>query len=134
MRTATAAGGREVKRMSWVRDVDFTEQEIDDLYAFLRKHDGLSIAIGNVSDRPSAERDKVRRAAGWVTSNYAMQRSARRLRAAEAEGTGFGELARPVGADPGHVPRNGDASPFGVAKCCRMSKVKEQTGIARTRS
>jgi cytochrome c553 len=58
LRTATAAGGREVKRMSWVREVEFTDQEIDDLYAFLREHDGSQIA-------------------GSMTPNYAMQRSAR---------------------------------------------------------
>jgi hypothetical protein len=28
--------------MSWMPDVDFTEQEIADLYAFLREHHGLS--------------------------------------------------------------------------------------------
>lgn len=27
--------------MSWVRNVDFTVQEIDDLYVFLRAHHGL---------------------------------------------------------------------------------------------
>ncbi|MGH9792620.1 MAG: c-type cytochrome, partial [Candidatus Acidiferrales bacterium] len=62
LRTATAAGGREVKRMSWVRDVEFTDQEIEDLYVFLREHDGVQIAIGNDSDRPSAVREKHRRA------------------------------------------------------------------------
>ena len=82
LRTAIAAGGREVKRMSWVRDVEFTDQEIDDLYVFLREHDGQQIAIGNDSDRPSAVRDKGRGAAGPMTPNNAMQRSARRLRAA----------------------------------------------------
>jgi cytochrome c553 len=47
LRTATAAGGREVKRMSWVRDVQFSDQEIDDIYAFLREHDGQQVADGN---------------------------------------------------------------------------------------
>ena len=77
LRTATAAGGREVKRMSWVRNVEFSDQEIDDLYAFLREHDGQQIVFGNESAPPSAVRDKDRRAAGPVTPNYAMQRSAR---------------------------------------------------------
>jgi hypothetical protein len=30
--------------MSWVRGVDFTDQEIDDLYVFLRTHHGLDAA------------------------------------------------------------------------------------------
>ena len=67
LRTATAAGGRDVKRMSWVRDVEFTDQEIDDLYAFLREHDGQQIAIGNDSDRPTAVRDKDGRVADPMT-------------------------------------------------------------------
>lgn len=46
LRTATALGGREVTRMRWVREVEFTDQEIDDLYVFLRKHDGQRIAVG----------------------------------------------------------------------------------------
>jgi cytochrome c553 len=86
LRTATAAGGREVKRMSWVRDVEFSDQEINDLYAFLREHDGQQIANGNDSVRLSAPRDKDRRAAGPMTPNYAMQRSARRARAAADRG------------------------------------------------
>jgi hypothetical protein len=72
--------------MSWVRDVEFTDQEIDDLYAFLREHDGQQIAIGNDSDGPSAVPDKDRPAAGPLTPNYAMQRAARRLRAAADHG------------------------------------------------
>jgi len=72
--------------MSWVRDVEFTDQEIDDLYAFLREHDGQRIAIGNDSDRPSAVPDKDRPAAGPMTPNYAMQRSSRRLRVAADHG------------------------------------------------
>lgn len=55
LRTATAIGGREVNRMSWVRDVEFTVQEIDDVYAFLREHDGQQIAIGNDIDRVQCE-------------------------------------------------------------------------------
>ncbi|MGH7926731.1 MAG: c-type cytochrome, partial [Candidatus Binatia bacterium] len=64
LRTATAAGGREVKRMSWVRDVEFTDQEIADIYAFLREHDGVQIAIARNSNRLSAMRDKNRTPAG----------------------------------------------------------------------
>jgi hypothetical protein len=43
LRTASAFDGRELPRMSWVRSVDFTDQEIDDLYAFLRTHHGLDM-------------------------------------------------------------------------------------------
>ncbi|HEU4427503.1 MAG TPA: hypothetical protein VFT98_02020 [Myxococcota bacterium] len=43
LRTARAADGRELSPMGWVRDVDFTEQEIDDLYVFLRGHHGLDV-------------------------------------------------------------------------------------------
>ena len=77
LRTATAAGGREIARMTWVRDVEFTDLEIDDLYVFLREHDGQQIATANDGDRQSAVRDKNRRAAGSTTPNYAMQRSER---------------------------------------------------------
>jgi cytochrome c553 len=86
LRTAIAAGGREVKRMSWVRHVEFTDQEIDDLYAFLQKHDGLQIAASSDGNRPSAVRDKGRRAAGPMTPNHVMQRSPRRLHAAADPG------------------------------------------------
>jgi cytochrome c553 len=41
LRAASAADGRALPRMSWVRDVDFTDQEIDDLYVFLRSHHGV---------------------------------------------------------------------------------------------
>ncbi|WP_298827046.1 hypothetical protein [uncultured Piscinibacter sp.] len=44
LRTSFALGEREVKRMSWVRDVEFTDQEIHDLYTFLRDHDGRQLA------------------------------------------------------------------------------------------
>ena len=33
-------GGRPIPKMSWMADVGFTEQEIDDLYAFLREYHG----------------------------------------------------------------------------------------------
>jgi cytochrome c553 len=57
LRTATAVGGRHVERMGWVRDVEFTDQEIDDLYTFLRQHDGQKIAFGRDGDRPGTVRD-----------------------------------------------------------------------------
>ncbi|MGH8196752.1 MAG: c-type cytochrome [Steroidobacteraceae bacterium] len=41
LRTASSVNGRELTAMSWVRNVDFTDQEIDDLYVFLREHHGL---------------------------------------------------------------------------------------------
>lgn len=86
LRTATAAGGRQVTRMDWVRDVEFTDQEINDLYEFLRDHDGQQIANGNDSGRPSVLRDKHRPAGGPITPNYAMQRSARLPSAAADRG------------------------------------------------
>jgi hypothetical protein len=43
--------------MGWVRDVEFTDQEIDDLYTFLRQHDGQKIAFGRDGDRPGTVRD-----------------------------------------------------------------------------
>jgi len=98
LRTATAAGGREVKRMSWVRDVEFTDQEIDDLYSFLREHDGLQIAIGNDIDRPSSARNKDRRAAGPMTPNYAMQRSALVATRLAETASGLGPLILPSDA------------------------------------
>ncbi len=42
LRTGRPPDGREIPKMSWMPDVDFTEQEIADLYAFLREHHGLS--------------------------------------------------------------------------------------------
>lgn len=60
LRTATAADGGEIARMTWVRDVEFTDLEIDDLYVFLREHDGRQIAFTNDGDRPNAVRGKSR--------------------------------------------------------------------------
>jgi len=77
MRTATTATGREVTRMAWVRDVGFTDQEIDDLYAFLRKHDGVHIALGYNSNRLDAVSVRGRRTAGRVTPNPAFNRTRR---------------------------------------------------------
>jgi cytochrome c553 len=50
LRSATAANGRDVERMSWVREVQFTDQEINDLLAFLKEHDGQQVA-GNDGSR-----------------------------------------------------------------------------------
>jgi len=41
IRTGRPIDGRDMPKMSWMAAVDFTEQEIDDLYAFLRRHHGL---------------------------------------------------------------------------------------------
>ena len=41
LRTANSVDGRALAPMSWVRNVDFTDQEIDDLYVFLRAHHGF---------------------------------------------------------------------------------------------
>jgi cytochrome c553 len=77
LRTATAAGGREVKRMSWIRDVEFTDQEIDDIYAFLREHDGRQITGGDDRNRPSAVRAMDGRVAGSMTPSKSFQRTPR---------------------------------------------------------
>jgi hypothetical protein len=34
-----------------VRGIEFTDQEIDDLYAFLREHDGLQMQLAVTTDR-----------------------------------------------------------------------------------
>jgi len=44
MRTGKPIDGRDMPKMSWMPDVDFTEQEIEDLYLFLRRHHGLEKA------------------------------------------------------------------------------------------
>jgi cytochrome c553 len=41
LRTGRPPGGRDIPNMSWMPDVDFSEREIADLYAFLREHHGL---------------------------------------------------------------------------------------------
>lgn len=41
LRTATSSGGRTVDPMDWVLSVDFTDQEIEDLYRFLKAYHGL---------------------------------------------------------------------------------------------
>jgi hypothetical protein len=41
LRTGRPPDGREIPKMDWMADVDFTEQEISDLYAFLRELHGL---------------------------------------------------------------------------------------------
>jgi cytochrome c553 len=44
MRTGKPIDGRDMPKMSWMPDVDFTEQEIEDVYLFLRRHHGLEKA------------------------------------------------------------------------------------------
>lgn len=75
LRTATTRSGSEVKRMDWVRDVEFTDQEIDDLYAFLRQHDGQQVANSSDSRRPSVFRDRHRQTGGPITPNPSLQRA-----------------------------------------------------------
>jgi cytochrome c553 len=41
LKTGKPPGGRDIPKMSWMPAVDFTDQEIDDLYAFLREHHDL---------------------------------------------------------------------------------------------
>jgi cytochrome c553 len=44
LRTGRAIGGRSIPEMSWMPKVDFADQEIADLYVFLRGHHGLQTA------------------------------------------------------------------------------------------
>jgi hypothetical protein len=41
--------------MRWVREVDFNDQEIDDLYIFLRTHHGID-RVADRTDTPRAVR------------------------------------------------------------------------------
>jgi cytochrome c553 len=41
LRTGRPPDGRHIPNMGWMPDVDFTEREVADLYAFLREHHGL---------------------------------------------------------------------------------------------
>jgi cytochrome c553 len=41
LRTGKPIGGRDIPKMNWMPDVDFTDAEIDELYAFLRSHHGI---------------------------------------------------------------------------------------------
>ena len=41
LRTGKPIGGREIPKMSWMPQVDFSGQEIDDLYTFLRAYNDL---------------------------------------------------------------------------------------------
>ena len=36
LHTGKPIGGRDIPKMSWMPEVDFTDEEIDDLYRFLR--------------------------------------------------------------------------------------------------
>ena len=45
-RTGKPIDGRDMPKMNWMPDVEFTEQEIADLYVFLRQHHGLGTAVG----------------------------------------------------------------------------------------
>jgi len=40
LRTGKPIGARDIPAMNWMPDAGFTEQEIADLYAFLREHHG----------------------------------------------------------------------------------------------
>ena len=41
LHTGKPIGGRDIPKMSWMPEVDFTDREIDDLYVFLREYHGL---------------------------------------------------------------------------------------------
>ena len=41
LHTGKPIGGRDIPKMSWMPEVDFTDREIDDLYEFLREYHGL---------------------------------------------------------------------------------------------
>ena len=41
LRTGRSVDGRDLEAMSWMPNVDFSDQEISDLYRFLRTHNGL---------------------------------------------------------------------------------------------
>ncbi len=47
LRTARSVSERDLPAMRWVRDVDFTDQEIGDLYEFLRVRHGLDAGAQN---------------------------------------------------------------------------------------
>ena len=49
LRTAGSVDGRPLPPMSWVRNVDFTDEEIDDPFAFLRTHNGVAQVLGKVT-------------------------------------------------------------------------------------
>lgn len=57
LRTASSVDGRDLSAMSWVRNVDFTDQEIDDMYVFLRAHHGLDTGAKESGAQPRAARD-----------------------------------------------------------------------------
>lgn len=40
LRTGKPIGDRDIPKMAWMPDVDFTDEEVDDLYAFLREYHG----------------------------------------------------------------------------------------------
>jgi cytochrome c553 len=44
LRTGKPIDGRDIPKMNWMPEVDFTNQEIDDLYYFLRKYHGRTTA------------------------------------------------------------------------------------------
>jgi len=52
IRTGKPIDGRDMPKMSWLPEVDFTDQEIDDLYVFLRRHHGLDTAIAPETGSP----------------------------------------------------------------------------------
>lgn len=49
MRTGRPIGGRKIPKMTWLADVELSEGEIADLYAFLREHHHLGSADGPAS-------------------------------------------------------------------------------------
>lgn len=57
LRAAVAVGGRDLPAMSWVRGVDFSDREIDDLYAFLREHHGVGTGTRDRDAEPRPKTD-----------------------------------------------------------------------------
>ena len=47
LRTGKPVDGRDIPAMSWMPDVDFSDQEIADLYVFLRAHHGFDTRAEN---------------------------------------------------------------------------------------
>lgn len=59
LRTGKPVDGRDIPAMGWMPDVDFTDQEIADLYVFLRAYHGLDTGAKNDDAQSSVARDGV---------------------------------------------------------------------------
>jgi cytochrome c553 len=67
LRDASSLDGRDMSAMSWVRNVDFSDQEIGDLYEFLRVYHGFDPGAYNSDAQPGAPAD-AQPLRGWVPS------------------------------------------------------------------